>query len=126
MKRKAPEVAVKRFRVETRDLITVKADDPGWAGEWKQPAVWEKAQGAIVRVQPPADATDEQITSCVCWLEECGVSIVRVDSRAQAALAPIAATAHMDKRAVVMGKAKASKRKELVPYLDEELTKAGV
>lgn len=127
---------VERVLLAARTLVTIPADHPVWkldVGErlaQALPRVTNGWEGAIVRVQPPATATDEMIASLKGWLRQVGVAAVRVDARVRGATAPkldAPKKAHASLREAVMRHADASERRdEVKTLLDLELAKQGL
>lgn len=130
---------VRRVELDARNLITIGALHPLWMQARGQ-AIGEEVvaeiarcvfTGAIVRVQPPADASDEEIAKVKELLEKGGAAVVRGDKRARGDALPevdlfAAPALHRNLREVVMRHADASPRAaELRALLDQELAKAG-
>lgn len=135
MKKKAGDAQVNMMLLDgARALVTIGPNDKYWdlaemskAGRRKAYALPPK--GAIVRVQPPSTATDEQIAQLREWLRECAV--VRVDARAPGEQIVVekqkAKGVRQNAREVVMEMAEKSSRKlELCQLLDGLLKKVGL
>lgn len=70
--------------VDSRRLVTFAADAPVWrARPWILNDVdVEGIQGSIFRVQPPADASDDDVQQLVSWLLREKAAAVKVEPRA--------------------------------------------
>lgn len=107
--------------LDARRLITIGPEDAFW-----KTGVVVAPDGAIVRVRPPAQATDDQIANLKKLLEKSAT--VRFDSRAaaDAIIHPPQEMMSMraDARQTCMEMAETSSRRdELKQLLDAELTK---
>ncbi len=114
-----------------RRLITIGPDHAYWALEPGNYALAEEVTGAIVKVQPPPGASDEQVRLLQAALVkgECARARVLPWSRAKEAV--VAHKAPMHERAgareVVMSLAQASQRSEQVaPILEGLLAEVGL
>jgi hypothetical protein len=128
---------VRTVAMQARRLVTVGTNNPvwAWAKDWHEGVAYtiHDLLGAIVRLQPPADANDQQIAAVKKHLMSSGAAIVRTDSRAQAATLLVKVMGKDGKevdapklapRQVVMEMAETSSRKEaLKALLDLELAK---
>jgi len=79
----------KNLPLKSRRLVTIGPD----AAVWKEPEdadspEWMK--GAIVRLQPPADASDQLVSAMEKILYGAGAAVVRIDQRAQEDVEPVA------------------------------------
>ncbi len=117
---------------ESRALLTVRPADPVWSGA---PPVCPP--GAIVRIRPPAEASDADVLRQRDAHERAGAVRVRVEPRAvgERVLAPAPAAApetpavRATIRGVVMemaGEARAHNPTALVEELDRALSQQGV
>lgn len=112
-----------------RALATTTPDDPVWRGS---PASCEP--GAIVRLRPPADASDADVARVRAAHERAGAVRCRVEPRAPGAevLARPRSAEKAERRTfreVVMGMAAEARphdREALVAVLDEALTEEGL
>lgn len=121
----APPVGIQRVQLAARRLVTILPDDLIWSG--LNPAHGgdhdEGLRGAIVRLQPPADATAEDVERTDAWVKQQGAARVRVESRALGATspqaAPLAHQATAGHRDTVLQLAGTSRRSEaLIPLLE--------
>jgi hypothetical protein len=112
----------------TRDLVTIRPSDPVWSSS--EPTC--KA-GAIIRLQPPATASDADVTRVREWFLRSGAVRVRVEPRAagEKVVAPVetkpAVRASM--RTVVLEMAEEARthnREALRAELDRALSEEGI
>lgn len=114
---------------EARPLSTTTPDDPVWRG-----APASCPPGAIVRLRPPADASDADVARAREAHERAGAVRCRVEPRAAGVevLARPRSAGKAERRTfreVVMGmaaEARAHDREALVAVLDEALTEEGL
>lgn len=112
-----------------RVLATIGPDDPAWKGE--HPAC---PPGAIVRIRPPASASDADVARVQASLERAGASRARVEARAAGAdvLPRKAERAPAERRTIrevvigMAGEARSEDRGALVAFLDEVLSEEGI
>jgi hypothetical protein len=125
----APFVRFVRFD-DARALLTIRPQDPVWSGA---PPVCPS--GAIVRIRPPAEASDADVLRQRDAHERAGAARVRVEPRAagervmQAKSEPERPAARTTIRDVVMGMAgesRAHDRTALIDELDRALSEQGV
>jgi hypothetical protein len=129
--RAAQKASVRHHPIPTRRLITIESTDPYWSD--KPLSISATAfVGAIVRVQPPANASDIVISHLRDLLKVMGAEVVRFNSRASADVVPtVRAPEHKARakaREVVMMMAEHAPLfpSELKVILDLELTKVGL
>jgi hypothetical protein len=122
---------VESFGLDARRLVTIGPDHPWWGRLDKGDRATLSGDGfenAIVRVQPPASATDEMLESVRRALARFKVAAMRFESRAQEAVAVQhqRPAKHASLREIVMLMAESStRREELRALLDLELAKVG-
>lgn len=128
----ASKFAVERIAMGARKLYTIGVDHPWWGRKKKSShEAMPVLKGAIVRVRPPADTSDEEIDLLGKVLQECKVAKVRFEARAQADVLPdeedITEILHIGHREIVMAMAeKSSRAEDLKQLLDSYLVKAGI
>ena len=134
----ANRFAVKQVELGARPLVTIGPDNHVWlglraeTGSWSDAAFgqWlERCKRAIVRVQPPHDATDAELVVLQAALARVGVEQVRVDARQPGPELPRqeAPVEKSTPREVVMRLAERSARAaELKALLDAELGKVAL
>jgi len=115
---------------DSRVLMTVRPADPVWSGA---PPICP--MGAIVRIRPPAEASDADVLRQRDAHERAGAARVRVEPRAagERVLPPVAAPETSAVRATVRGvvmsmaaEARAHDSAALVEVLDRALSEQGV
>lgn len=119
-----------------RALITIDGTDKVWSEAWEDSRVVADTmtyfKGAIVRVQPPADATDERVEAVQALLVNAGAEVVRVAPRRKASVLPPAAreaVAHESARQVVgelVGAAHVEDREALRAFVDGVMARQGI
>lgn len=121
--------AVEWVPLDARRLVTITNENLFW-GKGTYKAIGN-VKDAIVRVLPPAIATDEQLVELEKWLNDQGVAKVRFDSRAQADVLAedeeVTVSTHTNQREVVLAMGEKSKqKKELLELLDFYMAKVGL
>lgn len=121
---------VESIGLDARTLVTIGPDDEFWSVDDKALEYLKgKFAGAIVRLQPPANASEAYIENARRFLAAAGVAAMRFESPAQAAIAVERPRPerHAVPREVVMAMANdRSRHAELRPLLDFELAKVGL
>lgn len=131
----AHQWAVNEHLVEARALIEIGPNDP-WkrfeSGDYK---VHANVKGAIIKVVPPASATDETIDRLRTVLIEAGALTVRVMPRPKGAVIPAGVEvktkkpAHRSVREVVLQLTKEANSKDhaaLKTIVEETMSKVGL
>jgi hypothetical protein len=118
-------------RKAARRLVTIPPDHVYWSMQPGLYAFPEDVTGAIVRVQPPPGATDEQVRALQESFAAVEVARVKVQPWNRAKEEPIVRTTHVHEganaREIVQQMGRASPRAaELEPLLDELLSKQGL
>jgi hypothetical protein len=71
---------IESIGVPARTLLTFAEEHPAWTEGWAGPNA-DEARGALVRLFPPAAASEERIASVARALEAAGAARVKIVSR---------------------------------------------
>lgn len=119
-------------REAARQLLTIEPDDSAWATGSLESSI---TSGALVRVRPPADASDEAIAGLRETLRSAGAAAVKVLPRAAGTSFAVVPEGERERKAgrtirqVVMERAEAAvtaDRPALLQALDEALSEVGL